>query len=245
VVELSAEETRALLEEVAAAYRSRPEDALLTALAQALAGWTGEPRALVELEASGRESPPDGLDLSRTVGALAVRYPALLEQDRKAQNPGDHLKSVKEQLRAVPQGGTGYGLLRYLGEEAQAERLRAMPAPEVVFRYHGGEAGAAASSLFAPAGASDPGERRGHLLEIDAEVVDGRLRMTWTAAESLAPATAQGLADRTLAGLRALIEHGRSEGAGGFTPSDFPEARFSQKDFNSLMNQLGKRKPGR
>lgn len=126
-VELDAEETRSLRDDVTAAYHSRLDDSMLTALVQAVSGWTGEPRLLVDLEGQGRDTLFDGIDLARTLGRFAVRFPVLLEVDRKAQNPGDHLKSIKEQLRAVPRGGIGFGLLRYQGEEFQVEKLRAMP----------------------------------------------------------------------------------------------------------------------
>jgi amino acid adenylation domain-containing protein/non-ribosomal peptide synthase protein (TIGR01720 family) len=247
VLELDAEETRSLRDEVSTAYHSRIDDALLTALVQAFSGWTGEPRLLIDLEGPGREALFDGADTARTVGRFAIRFPVLLELDRKAQSPGEHLKSIKEQLRAVPRGGIGFGLLRYQGEEAQVERLRAMPAADVAFRGLGERNGAPPepSALFTPAGkpaADAPGR---HILEIRAEMVDGRLRLTFTYDERLHDRrTLQALADRFLSSLRALIAHGRSGQAGGFTPSDFPEARFSQKELDTLMAQIGKRKPG-
>jgi non-ribosomal peptide synthase protein (TIGR01720 family) len=247
-VELDAEETRSLRDDVTAAYHSRLDDSLLTALVQAVSGWTGESRLLVDLEGQGRDALFDGVDLARTVGRFAVRFPVLLEVDRKAQNPGDHLKAIKEQLRAVPRGGVGFGLLRYQGEEAQVEKLRAMPTADLV--YHPlFEPTDIAGALFAPASesaGSEPGHRRrAHALELAGELADGRLRLTFTYSDTLhGRATVQSLADRVLASLRALIAHGRSGQVGGFTPSDFPEARVSQKELDSLMAQIGKRRPG-
>jgi non-ribosomal peptide synthase protein (TIGR01720 family) len=69
--------------------------------------------------------------------------------------------------------------------------------------------------------------------------------MTWTYSESFHDRrTIEALVDRFVASLRSLVEHCRSGEAGGFTPSDFPEARFSQKDLDTLMARIGKRKPG-
>jgi non-ribosomal peptide synthase protein (TIGR01720 family) len=189
------------------------------------------------------------------VGWFTCLSPVLLELDRRSQDdPGEHLKSIKEQLRAVPRGGVGYGLLRYLGEATQAARLRAMPAAEVVFNYLGQlDRGLPESSRFAPAPESggetrSPRQRRGHLLEITGGVVGGatggRLRFTFAYSENLHDReTVEALADRFLAGLRSLIEHCRSGAAGGFTPSDFPEADFDQKDFEKLMARIDKRRP--
>src|SRR5262249_22044506 len=54
-VVLGEAETRALLQEVPAAYRTQIGDVLLTALVEAFAPWTGRDDLLVELEGHGRE----------------------------------------------------------------------------------------------------------------------------------------------------------------------------------------------
>ena len=59
------------------------------------------------------------MDLSRTVGWFTTVYPALLSLDREA-GPGTALQSIKEQLRAIPANGIGYGLLRYMGDGSVA-----------------------------------------------------------------------------------------------------------------------------
>ena len=51
---------------------------------------------------------------------------------------GETLKSVKEQLRRVPNRGIGYGLLRYLcGEESISRQLEKLPQAQVSFNYLG------------------------------------------------------------------------------------------------------------
>ena len=52
---LSGDETQALLQKVPEAYRSQPNDALLSALAVALAEWAGPGKFVVNLEGHGRE----------------------------------------------------------------------------------------------------------------------------------------------------------------------------------------------
>lgn len=50
----------------------------------------------------------------------------------------DVLKSVKEQLRAIPNKGIGYGLLRYLSQDAEiASQLQAFPQAQISFNYLG------------------------------------------------------------------------------------------------------------
>ena len=51
------------------------------------------------------------------------------------------VKAVKEQLRAVPDKGIGYGLLRYLNPETAAA-LAGCRAPQIGFNYLGRSSGA-------------------------------------------------------------------------------------------------------
>src|SRR5262249_35472113 len=66
-VDLTADETTHLLQEVPAAYRTHINDVLLTALAMTLERSTGSGSFLIELEGHGREDIGDNLDLSRTI----------------------------------------------------------------------------------------------------------------------------------------------------------------------------------
>ncbi|HLX07815.1 MAG TPA: amino acid adenylation domain-containing protein, partial [Thermoanaerobaculia bacterium] len=255
-VELDAEATRVLLEEVPAAYRTRIDDVLLTALAEAFAAWTGEPRLLVDLEGHGRADLFAGIDTAGTIGWFTAIYPVLLDLDGVAGDPGERLRSVKEQLRAVPRGGLGYGLLRYgtggaphgAGDGPElADRLRALPAAGVLFNYLGRlDRALPPSSLFAraaesPGPARSPLQRRSYLLEINGAVADGRLRFLWTYSESCHhQGTVEALAAGFLASLRILIAHCAALAAAAierFTPSDFPTARVSQRDLDRVLEQ--------
>src|SRR5205823_313117 len=114
---LSAEETDALLHEAPAAYRTQINDILLTALLEATAAWSGQRSLLLDLEGHGREALFEDADLSRTVGWFTSLFPVRLVLG-KGSGPGESLKSVKEQLRGIPQRGVGYGLLRHLRADA-------------------------------------------------------------------------------------------------------------------------------
>jgi amino acid adenylation domain-containing protein/non-ribosomal peptide synthase protein (TIGR01720 family) len=236
--ELTAEETTGLLQTLPSVYHSRIDDALLSALVRALAGWTGSPRLRVDLEGHGREPLFDDLDVSRTVGWFTSLYPVVLEAGDA--DPGAALVGVKERLRAVPGRGIGYGLLRY---GAAAGLLETVPAAEVLFNYLG-QAGAASGegSLFraspAYAGCKSPRGHRTHALEVSGLVTEGRLRVTLTyGARTHRRETAERLAAAYAGALRQLIEHGRkSEEV--FTPSDFPKARLDARNFDKLAALL-------
>ncbi|HET9479993.1 MAG TPA: condensation domain-containing protein, partial [Pyrinomonadaceae bacterium] len=136
-IALDASETRALLRDVGHAYGTQINDVLLTALLDALSHWTSEQNILVELEGHGREDLFDDVDLSRTVGWFTNAFPVLLEATAGLSSVAA-LQSVKRQLRSIPAHGIGYGLLRYLNDDAEVSgQMRDLPEPEVSFNYLG------------------------------------------------------------------------------------------------------------
>jgi non-ribosomal peptide synthase protein (TIGR01720 family) len=243
-VALGEEETRSLLQEVPSAYGTQINDCLLAAVTEAFAPWTGTRALLVDLEGHGREDVVDSVDLSRTVGWFTSICPVLLDLTTSA-TPGEALKSVKEQLRALPGRGIGYGLLRYLsGDSDIAERLRALPEPQVSFNYLGQFDQMLQSSCFEwvaePIESSQgPGGARRHLLTISGSIRANRLRIGWTYSTAVhRPATVEALAERFLTALRELIRHCCLPEVVGYTPSDFPDAGLDQRELDALIARL-------
>jgi non-ribosomal peptide synthase protein (TIGR01720 family) len=252
-VGLSAEQTRALLQEVPAAYNTQINDVLVTALARTLCWWTmsahhsengASAAVLVDLEGHGREEVSQAVDVSRTVGWFTSIYPVVLES-KAAEELGVALKRVKEQLRAVPRRGLGYGVLRYLGSEETSERLRTMRRAQVAFNYLGQLDQTVGEERWLGIGEESAGaEREGsgqrvHAVEVGGYVVGGELRMGWEYdGERYKRAEMEVVAARYKQELEELIEHCVSEEAGGFTPSDFPDAEFDQTELDELMGQL-------
>ncbi|HEV2757814.1 MAG TPA: amino acid adenylation domain-containing protein, partial [Actinomycetota bacterium] len=239
VVSLTEEETDALLHEVPAAYRTQINDVLVAAVARALSSWTGAERVVVDLEGHGREDVFDDLDLTRTVGWFTSLFPVTLTVD--AADLAGLLKGVKEQLRALPRRGLGYGVLRYLGPPEAAARLAGVKAP-VSFNYLG-RFGETADGLFSPAtGATGldhaPSGERAHLIEVNGSVSGGRLHMAWGySANRHERATIETVAGEFVAALRELVAHCRAEGAGGVTPSDFPLTGLDQQALDELWDK--------
>jgi amino acid adenylation domain-containing protein/non-ribosomal peptide synthase protein (TIGR01720 family) len=235
---LDLEETRALLQEVPGVYRTQVNDVLLTALGRVLGQWTGRDRVLVDLEGHGREEILDGVDLSRTVGWFTTMFPVALGVSG-AQDWGAALKSVKEQLRAVPGRGLGYGVLRYLTE---ASGLADRPAPQVSFNYLGqfDWASAGDDGLFGAVhgglgGDVSPNATRAHVLDVVGIVEEKCLKFTWSYSEHLHRSrTISALAEELLTALRGIIEHCARPDVGGRTPSDFPLARLDQSTVDLL-----------
>jgi amino acid adenylation domain-containing protein/non-ribosomal peptide synthase protein (TIGR01720 family) len=191
-VSLHVEDTEALLRLAPAVYRTRINDVLLSGLAWTLCRWTGESRVSIDLEGHGREEVLDGVDLSRTVGWFTTMFPVVLTvPDGALSRWRDLIRAVRQQLRAVPHNGFGFGALRYLGTPAVRQRLAlAGPGPQIAFNYLGQWEPmsdehrssdhrlyrAVHGSIGQPGDSADPGP---HLLEVVGAVQDGQLRFSW------------------------------------------------------------------
>ncbi|AVH69209.1 non-ribosomal peptide synthetase [Nostoc sp. 'Lobaria pulmonaria (5183) cyanobiont'] len=249
-VSLTAEETQVLLQHVPAVYQTQINDVLLTALVQTFSQWTGETSLLIDLEGHGREELFEDIDLSRTVGWFTTIFPVHLSLNSAFDSPGKALKSIKEQLRAIPNRGIGYGVLRYLSEDMEiSQRFSRLPKAEVVFNYLGQfDQVLPQSSLFGFAtestGPSNSLQsKRNHLLEVNGGISQGRLQINWTYSNQLhSQTTVETLAQSFIEALRVLITHCQSPDAGGFTPSDFAEfqqSQWEQSDLDAITAVIG------
>jgi non-ribosomal peptide synthase protein (TIGR01720 family) len=149
-VSLLPADTLPLLTTVPATFHAQANDVLLTGLALAVAYWRNErggPQGsgvLVNLEGHGREEEALGGDLSRTVGWLTSVFPVRLDPkvadwtEVWAGGPAVSraIAAVMDQLRAVPDRGLGYGMLRYLNPRT-GPTLAALRTPQIVFNYLG------------------------------------------------------------------------------------------------------------
>ncbi|MBE9066933.1 hypothetical protein IQ260_09725 [Leptolyngbya cf. ectocarpi LEGE 11479] len=243
MVTLSAEDTQALLKTVPAVYNTQINDALLTALAQTLLQWVGTAAGdvRVEIEAHGREQIAAGIDVSRTVGWFTTTYPVSLQVDNVVDCI-ETLKSVKEQLRQVPNRGIGYGILRYLGEGATRQRLAQTNPSEMLFNYLGRQDLTTGGLRVIPdidvGTLRDSRNRRGYLLEINTWVAQDQLQINWRYDTQIHRAeTLTTLAHQYRSALKSLIAQ-CTDDSGGFTPSDFPDADLGQADLDDFISQL-------
>ncbi|SOS34926.1 peptide synthetase [Pseudomonas syringae group genomosp. 3] len=239
VTQLNGELTRQLLQEAPAAYRTQINDLLLTALARVVSRWTAQPHALIRLEGHGREDLFDALDITRTVGWFSNLYPVRLTPQATL---AESIMTIKEQLRAVPDKGIGYGALRYLGSESARQVLQALPQGSIVFNYLGQFDGSfdAQGALFTPSADSSGASQSADAplaapLSINGQVYGGELRLSWTFSGAVFERdTVQRLADEYAVELQQLITHCTTDGVAGVTPSDFPLARLSQSQLSRL-----------
>ncbi|MEH2238172.1 condensation domain-containing protein, partial [Nostoc sp.] len=243
-MKLSAKETQALLLSVNEAYNTQINDILLSALVQVLAGWTGNSTVLIDLEGHGREELFCDVDLSRTVGWFTSLFPVLLQLP-KLDQLASVLKSIKEQLRAIPNHGIGYGILRYLCEEPNVnEQLQTIPTSEISFNYLGqfDQVQSETDWEFAPEsiGANQNlKQTRDHILDINAVVLKGELQIDWAYSSHIhTNATVEKLAQSYIQAIRSIIKHCQSQDTKGYTPSDFPDAQLNQLEIDQLLTSI-------
>lgn len=241
---LTEEQTRLLLQEVPQAYNTQINDILLTALVQAFGRWTGYSQLLLDMEGHGRENVIESVNLSRTVGWFTSIYPVFLTLEN-LDHPGECLKSIKEQLRQIPNRGFDYGIGYYLNSDLTIQsQLKNYPKAQVSFNYLGqftshqiGEIGwklsqESSGSIHSPLG------QRSHLIAIHGIVVDGQLDMEWQYSENFHhQTTIKNLAAAYRDSLESLINHCLSA-EGGYTPSDFPDADLNQAELDELLLEL-------
>ena len=186
-------------------------DLVLSAVASALAEWTGSKNVLVDTLRHGRATL-DGADVSRTAGFFIAYAPLVLtvEPDKPFVAA---VKDVSEQLSRVPQGGVGHDLLRYLNRSHDAHAaFQAHRRAEVLFNYRGQQYDERSSEDALlhptphPAGQGhSPRGFRDHPIAVAADIVNGCLKLSVVYSANLhREATVSAFANTILRRLREL-----------------------------------------
>jgi len=240
---LSESRTEQLLRDANGAYRTEINDLLLSALLGAYRRWASEDAVSLLLEGHGREPLGVDPDISRTVGWFTSKYPVTLRTDE--DTAGRTLMAVKEQLRAVPNKGIGYGMLRHLHRDSDV-RASLEPAVPVAlsFNYLGQfQADASESAtengfelIQGVTGSSfSPEQQRPELMSIIASVYKGQLQVSCLFSECCYDAPrVEEFINSYLDELTALIEHCQTTGSVGRTPSDYPLCSLNQNELDQL-----------
>ncbi|MGQ0778255.1 MAG: amino acid adenylation domain-containing protein, partial [Pseudonocardiales bacterium] len=247
-VQLSVSDTAPLLTSVPEAARADVTDVFVAALRVAVSRWhehngrDGSADLLVDLERHGREEIVPGVDLSRTVGWFTSIAPVRLPASPDVLGA---LRVTKERLRAMPDGGIGYGMLRYANAQV-APLLASASQPQVVFNYLGrfdiGQQGNWTLAAESDAVTAAPDAEMGipYPLMINAVCVDTaegpQLQATFTyLAAALSAEDARELADGWATALRELtVRVTTDDGGGTLVPSDLSLVSLSQQEIDLL-----------
>ncbi|MBT1695434.1 amino acid adenylation domain-containing protein [Fulvivirgaceae bacterium PWU4] len=226
------EHTASLLRQKGKQHQSDVPVLLTAALAQTLKRWTGSSHLVIEMENHGRHL--EDTDVSRTVGWFTALYPVAI---RLPEGPvDDQLRSVREQLHAIPNHGLGYGLRKYPPVRHLPSRIA-----EVRLNYLGQFGRELHNELFSisdiPHGReSDPANVMTAKLEINAMVIREHLNLSIKYNRRAHNATtirwfAAAFSD-CLAGI--LVSKDKSDDA--LVASDFDAVGLDEKTFNALFS---------
>ncbi len=182
-IDLTADETHHVLQDVLKHYDAQMDAVLIMAVAWAFAQWTGQQSLLIRLFSHGREPLFEDMDVSRTVGAFGTDFPVFIDV-ATAHNEVEALQLVKAHLKEIPNHGIGYGILRFLGKSTETDVLRATPEPEVVVNYIGeGFTDASPSELEVEGPFTghylDTQTDRTYTFQITGRIQDGKLHIQW------------------------------------------------------------------
>lgn len=223
------------------AYNTRTEDLLITALLIALRTWSGNSSLYMGLERHGRTLDNASIDVSNTVGWFTSFFTLNLKLEGN-EDLGNNLKSIKEQLRSIPNHGIGYGILKYFSGGIGNQEGEILD-PPLIFNYLGLQNDKFANSditfQYALDESKDPRSERTYLMEINSYIFRGDLILDWGyttdayKAETVAELTTLFRKHFTI-----LLDHCISLDKVKFTPSDFPEAEITQEDLDNLFEEI-------
>ncbi|MET7620505.1 condensation domain-containing protein [Streptomyces sp. NPDC005408] len=210
-VALSPADTADLLRLAATAHQTRINELLLAALLLAVNRWASVREICVDLEGHGRTEVAEDVDVSATVGWFTSKYPVQLSMpDTQSADVASVVDTVERELSRVPDGGVGYGVLRYLLRDAEIAAREARSGGQILFNYLGRWGGDgdpfSRDRLVALRG---PQYRLPYLFEITGQVGDDVMRFTFVYDENrYDAATVDALAEGYLAALRRVIRDG-------------------------------------
>ena len=234
---LSCEATKMLLQRANQAYNTEINDLLLTALGLAIHSWSKMSKIKINLEGHGRERIVDDIDVSRTIGWFTLQYPVVLQIDDK-KDIGSLIKDVKEYLRHVPNKGIGYGILRYMNQEAQEVWWGAEP--QISFNYLGEFNELNKSDLF-ELSSLKTGETNAlsnknlKQLDINGDIINQQLGFTITYnGKQYEDETIQHLIEQYESCLLQVINWCKEKTVTEYTPSDYQDATLTVEELEQL-----------
>jgi non-ribosomal peptide synthase protein (TIGR01720 family) len=207
---LSTDETAALLNDCPATYHAELNELLLAGVYLGLRQWSGQNSMCLRLEEHGNEDLFPEIDVTEIVGCFITSYPLVLQDQDGAI--AAVIEAVKEQYRAVPRYGMGYGLLGHVAHDELLNAAAVIDPGALLFKQQSDFNQLLNTiSIFAVAGEymSDsvgPQASRGHALCLTAEVGATVLRLRLDYDESrYSEETIAALARSIEEALRALI----------------------------------------
>ncbi len=235
-VKWSSEVTDLLLNHSHQTYRTELRELLLSALVRSIESIKGEASVRVSITEDSRSLLKDG---HASFGWHAYSYPITI-RTHKQLGWSELIKNVKEQCRKVPEG-IGYGMLRYLKEDADLIALTQNTDCWIGFDFQEKEIpafvpnekslfkGQVKNSLY-----ENPEALRKHLIEFKGRIENGKLQFYIEFNELQYQQTIEKLAHSFKKAVEKIVLCCQQPGAYRFTPSDFPATSLSQFEIEDL-----------
>ena len=219
------------------AYNTKIGELLITAFIATISTWSNQDEVAIGFERHGRETSNSALDVSKTVGWFTSYFPMKFVHT-SYHDLESQIVSVKEKMRSIPNGGIGYGALRYI-----KNAFGAIENPEIVFNFLGtkttsvADHGMTVSTLTE--NLRDSRSERRYKLEINVQVIDEQLHGTFSYGSNVhTDETMTQLVNDFKERIQEIGTYCNQIENGGYTPSDFSDAEISQDDLDSLLGFL-------
>jgi amino acid adenylation domain-containing protein/non-ribosomal peptide synthase protein (TIGR01720 family) len=225
-------ETKMLLTSSNIIYNTTPVELMVAALANALSNFIGKDDVVIELEGHGRDDSESTIDVSRTVGWFTTLYPVRLKVNQK--NISEQVISVKEQLRRIPNKGTGYGVLKYINKELSKNNRN-----PIRFNYLGELSSNLQNDYFCYSEENfgediAPENHMTAILDINAWIVNGTLHCSIRHCNQ-SEKEVENFLNLFMEYIRKILEHCDNETEKVFSPSDFETTDITEEELNRLF----------
>lgn len=242
---LDAETTGYILKQAVPNLRVQIVEVILAGIMFGFAKWNDRRSLLIDIEGHGRDFPIDEIDVSRTAGWFTTIYPVLF--DIGSANVGNAVRNIKDQLRAVPNKGNNYGLLRYLRKDRELnEKLASIPKADMSFLYLGKIEKSSDPSETSVSRASEkignlinPKSARTHLFAVTAFIQNDRLHVELSYSRNLYEAREMArLLDEIIGSFGEIKNYSERPDDSVISATDFPDADLEAEDLENLLSQI-------
>ncbi|MFK8059235.1 MAG: condensation domain-containing protein [Polaribacter sp.] len=219
------------------AYNTKTEELLIAAFIDTIGNWSSNKEITIGFERHGRETTNSELNVSKTVGWFTCYFP--LKFDFKTNNTLDNkIISTKEKVRKTPNGGIGYGALRYLKNS-----FGNIENPEIVFNFLGTQTNSKSKNAIKTTTLSNNlrshRSERHYKLEVNLSIIDNVLNGVINFGKNVHKTqTIATLKENFEKQILLIIEHCNQLDKERYTPSDFSDADISQDDLDNLIDFL-------
>ncbi|OOM76973.1 plipastatin synthase subunit C [Clostridium puniceum] len=233
--ELDEDTTNKLMKKVNEVYNIEFNEVLIIALAITIKKFTNNEHVMIELERHGRENISNFIDVSRTVGWFTIMYPAYFKVELNEIEK--NIKSIKEQIRNIPNKGFNYGIFKFLNKEIKGNSDK-----YIRFNYLGDFDNIINEERLNKVNIefglnSDKENSLTTLIDISAMIVNKNLKINVIYSNArFHEDTIKSFINIYRDTLRLILDKCENKDFKEFTPSDFDAADISQEDLDALFD---------